>query len=738
MLALRSLARRNVASWLQMRSTMRFTSGIHISDEICEAMSNESSSKPVVALESTIISHGGFPYPSNYELGLNLEQIVRDNGGIPATCLIIDGQPIIGANKEQLKFISNASNSIVKVAQRDIPIALSRKHNASTTVSGTMALAQFAGIKFFATGGIGGVHRGAEYDFDISSDLTALSKINMMVVSAGIKSILDVRKTLEMLETLSVPILSYKSKGFPTFFTNDSSINNGFEYIENEDIAADVMIQNSEILKNENGILVAVPNPHPYADADKLEAVIQSALTEVSRQGILGAAVTPFVLQKVGELTGGDSREANVALVKNNVEVCTRIAKAYQKKLRRMNGNGNGGGKRTYHSFARKAFSSIASVRDMVIIIGAVAMDSISTIHANQTYLKSSNPGATVDSFGGVAGNIAYRLGPALRQYDNNSNGGRVAMASVVASDEAGQSLLKFLSNRGINTDNVIIPTINNTHGGKVNRTARYAAVHDQDGELIVAVSDFSILQQFQVQDALLKQISSSFLVAMDGNFSPSVFSTIANTCAASKTHFFFEPTSDHKCKLPVMSKTLHCLDILKPNLTELIVMLEAALQVEIYSTMMSMEEKENIVRSIALINNVREQTAFTHVNILEVICIETIQALSRTMLKLISSSSSSSSSSTVVKKEKHIIVSLSEHGVVWTSEGQSEHLAIPSQWRASEEEINKHNLNTNGSGDSFVAGLVAYMVMHQSTVTKEGISMGFEHAIDHIRNGEQ
>lgn len=278
---------------------------------------------PIVALESTIISHG-MPYPQNIETARLLENTVRENGAVPATIAIINGMIKVGLEESDLEFMGKEKN-IRKASRRDLPAILSLKHNAATTVSATMICAALAGIKFFATGGIGGVHRGASETFDISADLPEFSRTRVMVVSAGAKAILDIGATMEYLETAGVPVLGFRTDQVPAFYYRNS----GFNVAQRVESAAEAaaVFKHSILMGYPGGILVGNPVPEEFEmDREKIEGCINQALADASEKGISGQAVTPFLLSRLYEITGGESLQTNIALVKNNAAVCAQIA----------------------------------------------------------------------------------------------------------------------------------------------------------------------------------------------------------------------------------------------------------------------------------------------------------------------------------------------------------------------------------------------------------------------------
>ena len=292
-------------------------------DRILEAKKN---GEPIVALESTIISHG-MPYPRNVETALRVEQTVRDNGAVPATIAVIRGVPTAGLSPEEIEYLGKKGLAVTKASRRDLPILAARKEDGATTVAATMIIAALAGIDVFCTGGIGGVHRGAETTMDISADLGELSHTPVMVVCAGAKSILDIGLTLEYLETKGVPVIGYKTRDLPAFYTRKSGFSTDYEMDTPEEIAEAFLAQRN--FGYSGGMLVANPIPEEYSmDSDYISGKIDEALAEAGRKGIKGKAITPFLLDTIQKITGGESLEANIRLVLNNAAVSSRIAVA--------------------------------------------------------------------------------------------------------------------------------------------------------------------------------------------------------------------------------------------------------------------------------------------------------------------------------------------------------------------------------------------------------------------------
>lgn len=301
---------------------MSLTSRVTVSEQVAAALAAK---KGVVALESTIITHG-MPFPQNLEMAMNVERVIRNNGAVPATIAIMDGQFRVGLEASALEQLARTGGVAAKASRRDVAALLATRQTGGTTVATTMMAAEAAGIRVFATGGIGGVHRGAETTFDISADLEELSRTRVAVVCAGAKSILDIAKTLEMLETKGVPVLGFGTAEFPAFWARESGHKVDQRVETAEDAAAIIGLQFELGL---GGVLVANPIPEAAAmDRHVIESHIARAIKDADAAGIGGKAATPYLLKRVLELTGGESLRANIALVENNAAVAARIATA--------------------------------------------------------------------------------------------------------------------------------------------------------------------------------------------------------------------------------------------------------------------------------------------------------------------------------------------------------------------------------------------------------------------------
>ena len=289
-------------------------------DEVKEALER---SRPVVALESTLISHG-FPYPENLKVAGEMEEIIRGYGVVPATIAVIEGKIKVGLTRSELEFMAT-SRDILKASRRDLAVIVTKGLNGATTVAATMMVAERAGIKIFATGGIGGVHRGAEKTFDISADLQELARTPVVVVCSGAKSILDLSLTKEYLETMGVPLIGFESKELPAFYCRESGLK--VDYVVNDEKEAAGIIKTIQDLGLGGGIIIANPIPEKFdISMEYMNKKIEEAVRAAEKEGIKGKKLTPYLLNKIKELTGGKSLQANIELVKNNARVAAKIA----------------------------------------------------------------------------------------------------------------------------------------------------------------------------------------------------------------------------------------------------------------------------------------------------------------------------------------------------------------------------------------------------------------------------
>lgn len=294
---------------------------LDVSPEVAEALRL---GKPVVALESTIISHG-MPYPQNVETALKVEAVIRENGAFPATVAIIGGRLKAGLSADEIEYLGKKGRDVIKASRRDLPVLVARGADGATTVTTTMMIAAMAGIRVFATGGIGGVHRGAETTMDISADLEELAKTQVMVICAGAKSILDLGLTLEYLETKGVTVIGYGTDELPAFYTRRSGLKVDYRMDTPQEIADAFRVKMEAGL--EGGMLVTNPVPVEYSmDPEVIDAAISQALSEAAEKGIRGKEITPFLLARIKDITGGDSLNSNIQLVLNNARLAAAVA----------------------------------------------------------------------------------------------------------------------------------------------------------------------------------------------------------------------------------------------------------------------------------------------------------------------------------------------------------------------------------------------------------------------------
>ncbi len=299
---------------------------LSMSDEVRQALAD---GKPVVALESTIISHG-MPYPQNVETAMRVEQTIRDHGAVPATIAIIGGKLKAGCTAEEIEYLGKKGQAVIKASRRDLPVLVARGEDGATTVTTTMMIAAMAGIRVFATGGIGGVHRGAETTMDISADLEELAQTQVMVICAGAKSILDLGLTLEYLETKGVPVIGYGTDELPAFYTRHSGFGVDYRIDSPQELAKAFKVKQD--LGLQGGMLVTNPIPEQYSmPAKVINNAIDEAIAEAQRLGIKGKKTTPFLLAKIKDITGGDSLAANIELVLNNARLAAQTAVALTK-----------------------------------------------------------------------------------------------------------------------------------------------------------------------------------------------------------------------------------------------------------------------------------------------------------------------------------------------------------------------------------------------------------------------
>ncbi|XP_035521703.1 pseudouridine-metabolizing bifunctional protein C1861.05 [Morone saxatilis] len=499
--------------------------------------------KPVVALESTIITHG-MPYPHNLSTAKEVEAIVRAEGATPATVGVIEGEVRVGLSSKELDFLARCENSL-KVSRRDLPYVISKGLSGGTTVSATMIAAHRAGVPVFVTGGIGGVHRDGENSLDISADLTELGRTPIAVVSAGVKSILDIGRTLEFLETQGVCVATYGTlKNFPAFFSPQSGFTSPYQVCNPEEAAK--LIASTLSLGLQSGVLLAVPIPEEYAAAGQhIEEAIQAAVTEASGKGITGRDVTPFILQKVNEMTKGKSLQANIALIHNNAKVGSQIACALSREIneRKFNGKTRHRGK---HSDSQSD----------IVVVGGINVDFLAKGKTKSLLFGQTNPGSVCQSFGGVGRNIADSL---------SRLGCSPLFISATGADSHSDAVLNYCKH--MNTSGVARL--------EEQSTATYCAVITESGELSLGLGDMDIHQQITEQyvSQFEKQLSSATLVCLDGNIPVSTINYVCSIASKHNINVWYEPTDSEKACKPFLSDAWKSLSYSSPNLAELCTM---------------------------------------------------------------------------------------------------------------------------------------------------------------------
>ncbi|KAJ3758649.1 indigoidine synthase A-like protein [Lentinula raphanica] len=700
---------------------------LDVHPEVREALATK---KPVVALETTLVTHG-FPYPTNFNLSNSLENIVRSTGAIPATIGIVEGRIKIGLEQAELEQLANPPipGSVVKISRRDIAPAVSMKAFGGTTCSATLIFAALAGIKVFATGGLGGVHRGGESckyttAMDISADLQELTRCPVGLVSSGAKSILDIGRTLEYLETLGVPVLSYgPSKQFPAFFTPKS----GFEVpwsTESPHIAANILYTQAQ-LGMQNGALFAVPIPEKYeASGAEIQRAVDQAVAESEANGISkrGKEATPWLLSRVAELTKGTSMVSNIALLENNARIGKYTIFSYEKPHSSDTVS-------VYVSSPSTQPTQIPSSRAnteptnttqndnaSLLVLGAAAVDisaRSSEVDSNSA-LGSTVPGTISLSLGGVARNIAeasHRVSP----QDS------VLLISSIGDDAFGHLLTKESENYGMRTDGLLLQ--------KDQRTAVCNMIMDSQGGLTTGIADMSILDNAQIEAKAVDfvQKMKPKLVVMDGNCSSDVISTVATTCNEHDIKILIlisEPTSVVKSSrilkaVENMTNRTSPIDFISPNLIELREIFETANEKDLLSKPQYWTALDNF----ALTSRYRmELEHLSRVNVSD-------EDTSRGTLSFLLDQGMAQMAVKLLPLFRHIVIKCGDKGVLVAMRQNPD-----SAWRSEQSNIKarcvvhhsdsdtivlshfpalpvEHLVNVTGAGDSFVGILASYLV---------------------------
>lgn len=511
---------------------------VQVTEEISNALRR---GNPVVALESTIITHG-MPYPHNFRTAQLAEGIIRDNGVIPATIAIIGGKVKVGLSVDELELLSRGDKPCIKTSRRDLSYVISQGLNGGTTVSGTMVVAHQVGIPVFVTGGVGGVHRGAETTMDISADLTELGRTPITVVSAGVKSILDIGRTLEYLETEGVCVATYgTSKNFPAFFVSSSGYQSPFN-VKNEKEAAR-MIDTHYSLGLDSGVLIAVPIPEESsAEGEKIDTAIQAVLEEARDKGIKGKNVTPYILERVNETTMGSSLAANIALVENNADVGSKIARELADLRKDQTSSSQ------YWSMSKPSYNG------RIVVVGGTIVDYYAKVSDKDFELNGATyPGSVRQSFGGVGRNLADCL---------SRLGDDPLFVSATGADTNRDALEAHCSHMDLSA----VASLDNFN------TATYCAVLRNGGELLFGIGDMDVHNQ--ITPELVSKFESSLmsapLVVLDGNIPVDSIEYVCEICHRNKVPVWFEPTDVHKATKPFMTSAGQRLTYISPNLNEL------------------------------------------------------------------------------------------------------------------------------------------------------------------------
>lgn len=515
-------------------------SRLQVAPEVEEAIKNGS---PVVALESTIVAHG-MPYPQNYQVAQEVQSILRSKGVIPATIAVKDGVGKIGLSDEELHELALDGSNALKVSTRELSLLMgtSDKRWGATTVASTMTLAHLAGISTFVTGGIGGVHRDGHISMDVSTDLTELSRTPVVVICAGIKSILDISRTLEVLETLAVPTVTFRANDFPAFFSPTSGVKTPWRVDSAQEVAEAYLAARALDLRH--GMLVGVPNDDPAGE--RVEQAIQDALQQASDRGIVGQALTPFILKTVAEQTEGESLRSNIALVMSNARVGADIAKAISEKRSST---------AIFTDASSSTVQEYGSSSSKVIVLGGAVVDIVAkSAKGSRLILGTSNPGSCVEADGGVGRNVAEVLGRL---------GCQPLLYTAVGDDDRGRGLMqRFVEIGGIDHSHVV-PT---------SGTATYLAVLDGGGDLHTAVADMKVFEHMPAPTSM--SLRSVQYVVMDANPPNSVLEATAQIANDHGVKVCLEPTSVPKARLVAENLgLLSCISYAFPNVDELMAM---------------------------------------------------------------------------------------------------------------------------------------------------------------------
>ncbi|KAI5963413.1 hypothetical protein KGF57_001291 [Candida theae] len=550
---------------------------IRLSKEVKNALNLR---KPIVSLESTIISHG-LPYPQNLEMAQSVEDILREHKVTPATCAFINGVPHVGLSTSQIhQFAELPRDSITKVSRRDIGYVMANKLNGGTTIASTMILSHLMGIKFFATGGLGGVHRDVpgQFSMDVSADITELGRTPVSVICAGPKSILDIDKTLEFLETQGVFVGTFNEDRkpvselkIPGFYCRESSVASPFAFGSFGEAAK--IVHNQQLMSLQSGNVFCIPPPKETAlESQFIDNIIDKANDKARVDGISGKQLTPYLLSEIASATKGKSVDCNISLVKNNARAAAVIANEYYKLEKATEDKNatesieNGGTvARTGEPKPHGAIHADTDPSVNLLVVGSVALDTISTM-TTQTKLKDSNIGKITNSIGGVGYNLAL-----ASSYISNST----KFISRIGTDFAGDTIAHQIEHQGVINVKLTKGSCN---------SAQYSCVHDEKGDLIVACADMSIIEDTEFSQQVIEEINQiqPRVVLMDCNLSSKSIGNIIEHFQgrASSPNFIVEPTSYVKAerlgKVKLSTFPHNKIKLVTPTIEELNTMYES------------------------------------------------------------------------------------------------------------------------------------------------------------------
>lgn len=505
---------------------------MQISEEIKEALQTK---RPIVSLESTIITHG-LPFPENIKMAKQVEQVIRDNGAVPATTAFINGIPKVGLSLNEIEELASFAKQgeANKVSRRDIAYTISNKLYGGTTIASTMILSEYAGIKVFATGGLGGVHRGGELTLDISADLEELGRTPVAVVCAGPKAILDIPRTMEYLETKGCMVATWGSVGtnVPGFYTRDSGVMSPYNFSSYHQAAQ--IIHDGIELGLKSGYLFCIPPPKEIAlDDDYINQIIEEANLKAAKLSITGKELTPYLLNEISLKSGGASVKSNVGFVLNNAKAAAKIAVSLSKLENDEIGSFDPSFLPTIDGLKTNLEKSQSKTKTS-IVIGAVALDTHCKIDSSNVRNLDSNPGIISSSIGGVGHNVASSA-----NLCNRSDECETILISSVGNDSSGRHIIAEL---GMKTEGI--------HVDKSISTAQYVSVHSSDGELIIGCSDMDIVTRIPIEHISEKiETFKPDVVLVDGNVSVKILNHLVSLRRKFGFKLIFEPTSQSKAK---------------------------------------------------------------------------------------------------------------------------------------------------------------------------------------------